>query len=58
MFSTLGWPTLEQRCNILRTIMMFKIVNNLVEVATNNILIPSGLQLRVHTKKFSHLASV
>ena len=35
--------------------MMFKIVNNLVEVVTNNILIPFGLQLKEHVKKFSHL---
>ena len=50
MLTTLGWLTLEQRHNILRTIMMYKIVNNLVDVANNNILIPSRLQLRGHTK--------
>ena len=32
MIATLGWPTLEQRRKTLRTIMMYKIVNNLVEV--------------------------
>ena len=26
----LGWPTLESRHNILRTVMMYKIMNNLV----------------------------
>ena len=30
MIATLGWPTLEQRRKTLRTIMMYKIVNNLV----------------------------
>ena len=53
MHPNLGWPTLEQSHNILRTIMLDKIVNNLVDVATNNTLVPSRLQLRGHTKKFS-----
>ena len=43
MIATLGWPTLEQRRKTLRTIMMYKIVNNLVEVPTDGILIPSEL---------------
>ena len=50
MLFTLGWPTLEQRRNIL--MMMFKIVNNLVEVTTNNILF--HLELR-DTPKNSHI---
>jgi len=29
MISILGWPTLESRCNTLRTLMMHKIMNNL-----------------------------
>ena len=32
--------------------MMYKIVNNLVDVATDNILIPSKLQLRGNAKKY------
>ena len=52
MIATLGWPTLEQRRKTFRTIMMYKIVNNLVEVPTDGILIPSELQLRGHAKKF------
>ena len=32
--------------------MMYKIVNNLVEVPTDDILIPSELRLRGHAKKF------
>ena len=43
MIASLGWPTLEQRRKTLRTIMMYKIVNNLVEVPTDGILIPSEL---------------
>ena len=48
MINVLGWPTLEGRCNILRTVMMYKIMNNL---PTDAILLPSTLQLRGHTKK-------
>ena len=48
MIATLGWPTLEQSRETSRTIMMHKIVNNLVEVPTDGILIPSKLQLRGH----------
>ena len=51
MITTLGWPTLEQRRNISRTIMWYKIINNPVEVPTDDILFPSELQLRGHTKK-------
>ena len=29
MISELGWPTLENRRNILRTVMMYKIMNKL-----------------------------
>ena len=40
MIATLGSPTLEQRRKISKIIMMYKIVNNLVEVpnlvANNN----------------------
>ena len=52
MIATLGWPTLEQRRKTFRTIMMYKIVNNLVEIPTDGILIPSELRLRGHAKKF------
>ena len=41
MISILGWPTLESRCNILRTIMMYQIMNNFVDVPTDAILFPS-----------------
>ena len=55
MITTLGWPTLEQRRKISRTIMLYKIINNLVEVPTDGILLPSELQLRGHTRKFLQL---
>ena len=35
MISILGWPTLESRCNILRTVMMYKIMNSLADVPTD-----------------------
>ena len=56
MISLLGWPTLESRCNTLRTLMMHKIMNNLVDVSTNTILLPSTLQLWGHTEKLQQLA--
>ena len=55
MTTTFGWPTLEQRRKIFRTVMLYKIINNLVEVPTDGILVPSELQLRGHTRKFFQL---
>ena len=54
MISELGLATLESRRNILRTVMMYKIMNKLVDVPTDAILFPSTLQLRGHTKRFSN----
>ena len=34
MINILGWPTLESRRNTMRTEMMYKIMNNLVDVRT------------------------
>ena len=48
MISLLGWPTLESRRNTLRMFMMYKIMNNVADVPTNTILLPSTLQLRGH----------
>ena len=53
MIATLGWPNLEQRHEVPRIILMYKIVNNLVEVPTDGILIPSELQLRGLLPKIS-----
>ena len=55
MMNILGWPTLESRCNTMRTEMMFKIMNNLLDVPTDTILLPSSLQLRGHHKKIQQL---
>ena len=55
MISILGWPTLESRRNNLRTVMMYKIMNNLVDVPTDTIL-SFNLQLRGHTEKLQQLA--
>ena len=49
MINILGWPTLESRRNMMRTEMMYKIMNNLVDVLTDTILLPSSLQLRGHS---------
>ena len=52
MITTLDWPILEQRHKISITIMLYKIVNSLVEVPTDGILVLSDLQLKRHTKNF------
>jgi len=39
----------------MRTEMMYKIMNNLVDVPTDTILLPSYLQLRGHSKKIQQL---
>ena len=57
MINELGWPTLESRRNILRTIMMYKILNKLVDVPNDAILFPSTLQLRGHTKQIQQLVN-
>ena len=57
MISILGWPTLESRRNNLRTVMMYKIMNNLVDVLTDTIL-SFNLQLRGHTEKLQQLAKL
>ena len=51
MINILGWPTLESRCNMMRTEMMYKIMNNLVDVPTDTMLLPSSLQMRGHSEK-------
>ncbi len=40
MLKYLGWPTLEQRCKELRILMLFKIMNQLVELLSGGLLIP------------------
>jgi len=52
MINILGWPTLESRRNTMRTEMMYKIMNNLVDVPTDTILLPSSLQLRGHSNNY------
>jgi len=49
MITLVGWPTLESRHYTLTTLMMYKIMNNLVNVPTNTILLPSTLQLHYKT---------
>ena len=53
MLNTVGWPTLESSYNMMRTEMMYKIMNNLVDVPTDTILLPSSLRLRGHSEKNS-----
>jgi len=43
-----GWSTLEGRRNTLRTLMMYKIMNNLADVPTNTILLGKFLILFIY----------
>ena len=47
--------TLESRHNTLGTVLMYKIMNTLVDVPTDTILSLSTLQLRGHTEKLLQL---
>ena len=53
MISLLEWPTLESRHNTFRTLMMYKIMKNLVDVPANTILLT--LQLSGHTEILQQL---
>ena len=62
MLEHLGWDTLEQRCNQLTLLMLYKIINQLVEVPHCHILAKASastrskyihLYLRIDSYKFS-----
>ena len=40
LLDALNWPTLQQRRNNLKAIMMYKIINNLIRIPANQFLIP------------------
>ena len=52
MLNTKHWSTLKSRRDNLRLAMMYKIINNLVEVETKNSLIRNGLPTRGHSCRF------
>ena len=54
MLDTLGWDTLQDRCNKLRAVMVFKI-HNIVDIQPHNYLIPNQLLTRGHHYRFQQL---
>ena len=55
MIKCLRWPTLEKRRNEQRILMLFKIVNQQVEIPSEGILIPNNVHTRGHNNKFRQL---
>ena len=41
LLDALNWPTLQQRRNNLKAIMMYKIINNLIRIPANQFLTPA-----------------
>ena len=55
MLELLGWDTLEKRHDQLTLMMLFKIINNLVEIPHSHILVDSPSFTRSTASKFIHL---
>jgi len=55
MLEHLGWDTLEQRQNQLTLLMLYKIINQLVEVSHNHILAKAPASTRSSSNKYVHL---
>ena len=52
MMQDLGWEQLQTRRQQNKTVMMYRIVNNLVEIPANQYLIPTGVSTRGHQQRF------
>jgi hypothetical protein len=52
MMSQLGWEELRLRRARIKTILLFKIVNNLVDIPPEPFLIPTGTITRGHNIRF------
>ena len=48
LLDALNWPTLQQRRNNLKAIMMYKIINNLIRIPANQFLTPVSSSTRNH----------
>ena len=57
MLEHLGWDTLEQRQNQLTLLMLYKIINQLVEVPHRHILASAPTYTRSSSRKCIHLYS-
>ena len=52
MMQDLGWEQLQTRRQQNKTVMMYRIVNNLVEIPANQYLTPTGVSTRGHQQRF------
>ena len=58
MLDTLRLNTLEDRCNKLRAVMVYKIIHNLVDIEPCNYLTPSQLPTRGHHHRFQRILTL
>ena len=52
MMQDLGWEQLQTRRQQNKTVMMYRIVNNLVEIPISQYLTPTGVSTRGHQRRF------
>ena len=52
MIQNLGWEELQYRCEQCKTVMMYRIINNLVDIPAEKYLIHSGTSTRGHETRF------
>ena len=52
MMQDLGWEQLQTRRQQNKTVMMYRMVNNLVEIPANQYLTPTGVSTRGHQQRF------
>ena len=55
MLDTLGLNILQDRCNKLRAVMVYKIIHKLVDIEPRNYLTPSQVPTRGHHHRFQQL---
>ena len=52
MMKRLDWDTLKAHRQHSKAIMMFRIVNNLVDIQSQHILLPAGVHTKGHANRF------
>ena len=57
MLFRLGWPSLEQCCEIAKTTMIYKILNNMVAVPFDKYRAPITTYTRGHLQRFHQVAA-
>ena len=52
MMQDLGWEELQTRCQQNKGVMMYRIVNNLIDIPTDQYLTAAGVSIRSHQHRF------